>query len=173
MKVIFLILISFTFIGCQNSPSKTSPGELRSASKVIDLHLDIVVAEDPEFIKDWTSTPSTHAPSIKGIHKINPNQTVHAAFIVSGFKGNSNGIFDVNVSWALINPDGSEMFEQKNYARASGKMPERPSYAMADPALDFGLEDSDPKGKYILRGTANDVTTGKSVEKEYEISFGE
>jgi len=163
-NVLFIFLLSSWTLFCQAQT-------LHVVSPKDNLTVNIVVSGTTDFIQSWLLTPSNIKPYIKGIHEVAPEQTVYAAFLIAGFKPDENGKYNFIVHWILYNPDGSIMFDQKNYARGFGNYPKKPSFIMADPALDLTLENSDPAGIYRLVATVEDLVANMSASGEYKITL--
>jgi len=163
-NVFFLILLSScTLFGQLQNYQVVSPTE--------NLTVNIVVSETTDFIRSWLSTPSKIKPYIKGVHEVIPEQTVYAAFLVAGFRPDENGKYSFIIHWILYNPDGSIMFDQKNYAKGFGNVPKKPSFIMADPALDLTLENTDPSGAYRLVAIVEDLVANMKASGEYKITL--
>jgi hypothetical protein len=156
-----ILLSSWTLFSQAQNYHVVSPTE--------KLSVNIVISETTDFIRSWLSTPSKIKPYIKGVHDVIPEQTVYAAFLVAGFKPDKDGKYNFIVHWKLYNPDGSIMFDQKNYAKGSGNVPEKPSFIMADPALDLTLENTDVAGTYKLVATVEDLVVNMKASGEYKI----
>jgi hypothetical protein len=140
-----------------------------SPNKEGELGLVIVASDGPEFIEEWLSTPSTHAVSIKRLTKVVPDQLIVTAFLVTGFTQDAEGNYSFRVSYSLIGPDKKVVFGDKNYANGKGKSPEKPTFVMADPALDIYLSDEDEVGVYTIVGIVEDVVSKKKSKSVYQI----
>jgi len=138
-----------------------------------ELSITAAVSDSPDFINEWMSTGSKHAPYLPSVHETKPGQTLYCAFLIGGYSAvrSSDPIYDVVVHWKLIKPDGSVMFDQPNYAKARGRMPQVPGFVMADNALDFVLDAEDPPGRYRLEAEVEDRVSLKSAKTSYEINL--
>lgn len=134
-----------------------------------ELTVNIVASETTDFIKSWLSTPFSAKPYTKEVHEVIPDQTFYVAFLVAGFKPDLNGHYNFIVHWILYKPDGSIMLQQKDYARGVGIMPDKPSFVMADPALDLILEKNDPLGTYRIVAIVEDRVTNAKSESEKKV----
>jgi hypothetical protein len=135
------------------------------------LKLDILVSDNLSFIKQWMSNDTKYGPRINPVRETVPNKMLHCVFLFSGYSASSTGQFDVVVHWKLIKPDGSVMFEQKDFAGAHGKVRPVSLFVMADNSLDLMLEENDPPGQYILEATAEDRVTGDNATASYPIKL--
>lgn len=152
--------------------SLTSYAQTQTGKVVVpksELMVNIVASETTDFINSWLSTPFNVKPYIKEVREVIPDQTFYVAFLISGFKSDIKGHYNFIVHWTLYKPDGSIMLEQKNYARGIGIMPDKPSFIMADPALDLMLEKADPLGIYRLVAIVEDRVTNIKSESEKKI----
>ena len=160
-----LIVICFT----STAIADVTPGP--SPNAVGDIGLLIVASHTPKYIDEWLNTPSSHGVTIKRLKTSRPNQLIVTSFLVSGFTPDAEGNFLFNVSFSLIGPDNKVVFGQQNYATGKGKAPKKPTYVMADPALDIVLEASDAPGIYTIKGVVEDMVSNKKVQSEYSIKF--
>lgn len=167
LNAFFLILTNIFFFTVAQAEVTLGP----NPNKDGDLGLVIVAAQTPEYIKEWVATPSDHAVTINRLTEAKPDQLIVTSFLVTGFTSGTDGNFRCNVSFALIGPDGKEVFGHKDYAKAKGKAPGKATFVMADPALDIVLEQSDLAGVYTIIGVVEDEISKKSARSEYKIKF--
>jgi hypothetical protein len=167
LRIFYLILVNILLFTVANAEVTQGP----NPSKEGELRLVILASHTPEYIKEWMQTPSNHDVTIKRLTDTKPNQPITAAFLVTGFTPDANGNFRFNVSFSFIGPDDKEVFGEKNYARGKGKAPGKPTFVMADPALDIVLEQSDLAGAYKIIGVVVDEVSKKSARSEYNIMF--
>jgi hypothetical protein len=135
------------------------------------LGLIIVASDSPKFVEEWVRTPSKHAPKIKRLFDAKPDQLIVTAFIVTGLSANESGHFSFSISFYVLDPNGKQLFGQRNYAKGAGKLPDNPAFIMADPALDLVLEESDPPGVYTIVGQVTDLINGNKTDNYYKITF--
>ncbi len=166
-KKIYLLLIIIAW--SVPASSELTPGPSARASG--DLGLVIVASDTPEYINKWLTTPSSHGVTIKRLKVAKPNQLIVAAFLVTGLSGNTEGNYDFNVSFYILDPNQKPIFGQRNYSKGDGKLPEKPMLIMADPALDLVLENSDPEGIYTIVAQVHDLVTGKKADDAYQIEY--
>ena len=167
IKNYLLIILAIYFTSAANAEVTPGPNPNENGN----LGLVIVASHTPEYIKEWLSTPSNHGVTIKRLKIARPEQLIVTSFLVTGFTPDSEGNFLFRVSFALIGPDNKEVFSQKNYAAGKGKVPDKPTFVMADPALDIVLEHSDASGTYTIIGIVEDMVANKKVRSEYKIQF--
>ena len=160
IPIIILCSVSFAEISPGPEPQKTG-----------ELGLVIVASETPEYIKEWISTPSKHGVTIKRLRIAKPNQLIVAAFLVTGVSPNSEGNYEFSVNFYFLNPEGKPIFGKRDFAGGKGKHHTKPTFIMADPALDLVLEASDPEGTYTVVAQVTDVVTGKKADSSYKIKF--
>lgn len=173
-----IAIITFTILICTissfakvNLESSQKIQPMPSARQAGDLGLLIVASDSPKFVEEWVKTPPKHAPRIKRIFSAKPDQLIVSAFLVTGLSANESGQFSFSVSFYVLAPNGKPLFGQRDYARGAGKLPENPTFIMADPALDLVLEKSDPEGVYTIVGQVTDLVTGKKTDNFYKITF--
>jgi len=140
-------------------------------NSVGNLELEIVASGTPEYIKEWLSAPSSHGVTIKRIRAVKPEQLIVASFLVSGMSADEEGKYSFSVSMYVLGPDGKPIFGERNYAKGSGILPGKPTYIMADPALDIVLEESDPAGDYIIVAQVEDHVSGAKADCSYLIKL--
>ncbi|MDH5354445.1 MAG: hypothetical protein OEY09_08395 [Gammaproteobacteria bacterium] len=156
-------------IWCNASLAEISPGP--EPNETGNLGLVIVASETPEYIEEWLSTPSQHGVKIKRLRVAKPNQLIVTAFLVTGTSPNTEGNYQFSVNFYLLGPDEKPIFGQRDYARGKGKHRSKPTFIMADPALDIILEPSDPDGIYTIVAQVTDIVTGKKADAYYKIKF--
>ena len=136
-----------------------------------DIGLEIVASGTPEYIKEWLSTPSSHGVKIKRLRVVKPDQLIVASFLVSGMSSDDNGDYSFSVSMYILGPNGEPIFGERNYAKGTGKVPDKPVFVMADPALDIVLEESDPAGDYKIVAQVEDLVSGAKADCSYLIKL--
>ena len=169
MRFLSSIWLISLIIWCNLSFAEISPGP--EPKETGNLGLLIVASETSEYIKEWLTTPSQHGVTIKRLRTAKPNQLIVAAFLVSGISANTDGNYEFSINFYLLGPDKKPIFGQRNYAKGKGKHPSKPTYIMADPALDIVLENSDPAGMYTIVAQVTDIVTGKKASNSYKIKF--
>ncbi|MBI3345185.1 MAG: hypothetical protein HY028_10095 [Gammaproteobacteria bacterium] len=137
-----------------------------------DLAVSVFVAESPDFIREWVTTPSSHGPTIRRIRKARFNQQVHAGFIVTGYTRQEDLRVDFAIDVKVTDPKGKVIFKENNWARHSGKVPSARSFILADPVLDLTIEPTDPAGQYQIEATVHDRTGKKSASGFWELDVG-
>lgn len=137
-----------------------------------DLAVSVFVAEAPDFIHEWVTTPSSHGPTIRRIRKARFNQQVHAGFIVTGYKRQEDLRVHFAIDVKITDPIGKVILNESNWAQHSEKMPNERSFILADPVLDLMIESSDPGGKYRIEATVHDRAAGKSASGSWELDIG-
>jgi hypothetical protein len=168
MRTHILILITILLFSAATSAEITSAP---AAKENGDLAIVIVASDSPGYIEEWIRTPSEHGVTIKRLKSARPNQLIVTSFLVTGLSPDKDGNFRFNVSFKLIDPSNNIVIEDSAYARGSGKLPSKPTFIMADPALDLFLEPSDPAGKWSVVATAKDLVNGKSAVGSYTIKL--
>ena len=167
LKLLIVLLLAMSFISAANAEKTLGP-----EPKVMgDLSLLIVASDSPDYVKEWVSTPPSHSVTIKRLKVAQPEQLIVTSFLVTGFTPDINGNISLLVSFALLDPNGKEIFSERHYAKASGKAPDNPSYIMIDPALDIVLEKTDPEGEYTIIGIVEDLVSKKHKKDRYKIKF--
>jgi len=137
-----------------------------------DLAVSVFVAESPDFIREWMTTPSSHGPTIRRIRKARFNQQVHAGFIVTGYKQQEDLRVDFAIDVKVTDPIGKIIFGKKIWAQHSKKISSERSFILADPVLDLMIESSDPEGKYQIEATVHDRVVRKSASGSWELDVG-
>jgi len=167
LKLLIALLLALSCCSIANAEKTLGP-----EPKVLgDLGLVIVASGSPDYIKEWLNTKPSRGVTIKRLKVAQPEQLIITSFLVTGFTPDQNGNISLLVSFALLDPNGKEVFSQHHYAKVSGKAPENPSYIMADPALDIVLEKSDPEGEYTIIGIVEDLVSNKFARSSYKIKL--
>ena len=163
------IVLLLTFSLCSFANAEIVPGP--KAKAVGDLGLVIVASDSPDYIKEWISTPSSHDITIKRLKEAKPEQLIITSFLVTGCTPDKDENISFTVSFALLDPSGKTLFSERDYAKASGKITNKPTFIIADPALDIVLEKSDPEGIYTILGFVKDLVSKKTARNSYKIKF--
>lgn len=169
MKFLIGTLLIPIIIWCNVSFAEISLGP--EPNEIGDLGLVIVASDTPEYIEEWLSTPSKHGVKIKRLRTAIPDQLIVTAFLVTGTSPSTDGNYEFSVNFYLLGPDGKPVFGQRDYAKGKGKHQYKPTFIMADPALDIVLESSDPDGIYTIVAQVTDIVTGKKADTYYKIKF--
>jgi hypothetical protein len=135
------------------------------------LTLAIAAADTDTFIDEWVSTPASHAPVIRRVHEVGPDKNIYIAFIVSGHLRDATGCAHVDVDWVVRRPDGKIDNAQLAFSKLRGKGCFGRGFAMADPALTYTFEPTDPAGVWRIEATARDRVNGKSVSAVFPITL--
>lgn len=167
-KSLFCVVLTLV-LWTQGAVGEVTPGP--KPNKAGELAMVVVASESPDYIKEWLSTPSSHGVTIKRIRIVKPEQLIVASFLVSGMSADENGNFSFSVSMYILGPDGKPIFGERNYAKSSGRLPEKPTFIMADPALDLILEDSDPEGDYRIVAQVKDSVSGATADGSYVLTL--
>ncbi len=158
------ILISVSNSAGQDSRQLVNPASQGS------LELIIGAGDSPSYIEEWIRTRSDTPARVQRIKETSVEKTVYLGFIITGYAveqaSNMNCLVDVKI----YSPDGTLLFDLKNYSKAKRRVSNK-GFVMADPALDFTLEQSDPAGKYRIEGTVKDQIADKRATSTYEIEL--
>ena len=127
------------------------------------LAIHIAVSDSPSFIEEWVSTPFRNAISIHRIREIERGRTAHVALLVTGQSTGRDGRSHVDIAVRVIRPDYSEAYVDTSYAHVSCVESGRVGFTMADPALDFGVDQDDPVGPWLVEAVARDRVTGATA----------
>lgn len=136
-----------------------------------DLGLVIVASDSPDYIHEWLTTPSQYGVTIKRLKMAKPDQLIVSSFLVTGLSRNEEGRYDFSVSFYVLGPNNKPIFGQRDYAKGSGILPDKPVLVIADPALDIVLENTDPEGKYSIVAKVTDLASGRVADDSYNIVF--
>ncbi len=98
-----------------------------------------------------------------------PNQPINIGFVAQSaeqVQKPSAVVFDL----AFLNPEGKELFSQKNFAQGDTRL-SRGSFVGSPAAFDLVMKKSDPAGVYKIRVTARDTQTGASGQKTINLTY--
>ena len=165
-KLVIVLIIAVLSSGVF---ADTVPGP--KAEPAGNLKLIIVASSDPNYIKEWTSTPSSQAVTIKRLKRAIPNQLIVTAFLATGLTSDPTGEYRFSISYYFLDPHGEPLFGDRDYSKGIGLLPENPTLIMGDPALDIVIESSDPEGVYTIVAQIHDLVSGKKASDNYEIYF--
>jgi len=149
-------------------PRNLTPMKLNASG---DLNVTVFVTDSPKFIKEWVSTPASHSPVIKRIKSAKPEQMVHAGFAVTGFALDNSSKTNFVVGINIQDPSGNVIFEEPNWDVHIAELSSPKGIVMADPVLDFTVEDSDPLGTYIISAMVKDNIGGKEHFSSSELTI--
>jgi hypothetical protein len=135
------------------------------------LTLAIAAADTDTFIDEWVSTPSWHAPVIHRVHEVAANKKIYVAFIISGEMHDASGCAHVDVDWIVRRPDGKVDNTQQAYAKLRGRKCFDRGFAMADPALTYWFDQTDPAGVWHIEASAHDHVNGKTAVAVFPITL--
>ena len=164
-KILPLIIMLFFGVAF----AEITPGPAAKAQG--DLGLVIVASDSPDYIQEWLTTPSQHGVTIKRLIAAKPDQLIVSSFLVTGLSANREGNYNFSVSFYVLDPNNKPIFGQRDYAKGSGKLPNKPVLIMGDPALDLILENTDPAGNYSIVAKVKDLVSGKEADDSYSIMF--
>lgn len=136
-----------------------------------DLKLDIVISDTSQYIEDWVRKPAAEGIHIRRVKEFAFGQTLHVAFLVTGYTLDDKSNTDVTVDHQVIAPNGTVLFDEPNYSKAKGPMGPSPSFVMTDPALDLVFDEEDIEGTYRIEATVHDnVAHGEAhVSTEFNV----
>jgi len=140
-------------------------------NKTGDLAVIVAVSKSLEYLQEWISTPPEKAVPVPRQRQLLPEETGYAAFIVTGLSANANNEFRYTISWRLIGPSGKIVIEYPNYARGSGQLHTKPTFYMANPALDLIFEETDPAGSYKLDAIVFDLVANETASHSYQLEL--
>ena len=136
-----------------------------------ELSLVIVAAKNPEYLKRWFEASVKTGPTLPRERKLNTNETMTYAFIVSGLSADQDRNYSYSVSFYVVDPKNKPIGGIRDFAGGKGLLPNKPALFMADPAFDLTLEAHDPIGKYWLVAKVDDKISGKVAKSNYMIEF--
>lgn len=145
--LIFLAAVCWSFWTSAYAEDPGRPG---------DLKLDIVISDTPQYIEDWVRKPAAEGIHIRPVKEFAFGQSLHVAFLVTGYSLDDKSNMDVTVDHQVIGPNGTILFDEPNYSKAKGPMGPSPSFVMADPAMDLVFDEEDPEGTYRIEATVHD-----------------
>lgn len=157
-----LIVVVAWLAGVARAERPSPPGQLTVA---------IAAADTDTFIDEWVSTPSSHAPVIHRVHEVGPDKTVYVAFIVSGHLYDSHGLSHVDVDWLVRRSDGRIDNGERAFAKLRGRYCGRGGFVMADPALTYAFDRTDPAGVWRFEATAHDLVNGTTATAVFPITL--
>jgi hypothetical protein len=123
------------------------------------LAVNIAISDSPTYIQQWVSTSFRSAVTIHRIREVERGKTAYIAFLVTGQSFGQSHRSKVDVGVRVIRPDGTVAYSDSSHAHISCPDDGRVGFTMADPALDFGVEDDDPLGTWVIEATAHDRVT--------------
>ena len=169
MKKIFALVLLSVFIAtfAQSKtpwPPPSQPG---------NLNITVVASDSPQYLHDWVDPAKHNKVTIRRINKIKAEQIAYCGFLISGLTPSPAPDSSVyfSVGFKFYGPDGSLVFEQPIYTQGKMNDPQKPTYIMADPALDLIMEKSDPVGIYTIVGIVTDLVTKQKATGSYKLSL--
>jgi len=139
-----------------------SPGELK---------VDVVASNSPEYVQQWVNTSFKEVIHIKPAKEVIPEQTIYVAVIVTGYEINDNGTVNLTGDFALQNPDGTLMFNEKNAFMYKRPITHQKGFVMMNPVINLTLENKDQRGIYIFKAFVKDNICQKTAVGEYTFTL--
>jgi hypothetical protein len=130
----------------------------------------VLTGDAASFIKEWTSSPESHAPRVPRLGPVRRGDSVWALVFFTGC-GTEKTICDASVDFTVLKPDGSVYSEQpgnKVSTQPSGK----PGIIyLSQSYLQIRIEPQDSLGKYRVsalfkQGAGNSPI---QLESEFEV----
>ncbi|MFO0389144.1 MAG: hypothetical protein ACK502_05430 [Alphaproteobacteria bacterium] len=127
-------------------------------------------------VKIWFETKPPAAPKFTRIHTVGVNEPFHVAILIHGLKldeqRNYKGIIDIKI----IRPDGEILLSEKKYSQLAGKASDEykeylRTFKMVDPALVITMENTDPKGEYLIEATLHDEVSKDQIQAVYKLTL--
>ncbi|TMQ69473.1 MAG: hypothetical protein E6K81_14865 [Candidatus Eisenbacteria bacterium] len=131
------------------------------------LAVFIAASDSTAFIDEWTTATYKHPVAIRGIHEIARGKTAHIAFIVTGHSPGSDGRSHVDIDVCVRRPDGSVAYQEAAYGRLARRNDGQVGFVMADPTLEFGVDQTDPLGPWRIEAVAHDRVRGTQATAIY------
>ncbi|GAA5006033.1 hypothetical protein GCM10023206_11260 [Acinetobacter puyangensis] len=135
-----------------------------------DLKLIIVTSDSTDNIKKWFTTNNQDL-ILHRIFVIKPNQLTTTTFLVTGLSVDEKNHYHFIINVYVLNSNNEPIWGEMNYANGQGILANEKGIVIADPALDFMLDETDPIGTYTIVAQVTDVITGKKAESSYNLTL--
>lgn len=140
------------------------------------LEVAAIITDNTNVIDEWYKTPVNKPFRVTNVQYTLPDLPLTIAFLMNNLKLDEHRRYAGVVSFQIIRPSGEIMFEQKDYAQASGLAPEEygmamAEFVMADRAFDLYFGKGDIEGSYNLHIEVLDQVSGQKITKNYPISL--
>lgn len=158
---IFLAAACWCFWTATYAEDPEPPGNLKLVVALSDTH---------QYIDDWVRKPATEGIDIHRVEEFVFGQTLHVAFLVTGYTLDDKSNMEVTVDHQVIAPNGTILFDEPNYSKEKGPMPPSPSFVMTDPAMDLVFDEEDPEGTYRIEATVHDKVARREAHASTEFN---
>ena len=146
-------------------------GHDAAAASPVNFEAVVAVSDSPNYIKQWMSTPASSSVRIKKVAVFTPGEIAYCSILVSAVSAEATAGFDFSADIEFLNPDGSVLYSEPNYAHSKGLANSKLQWVMLDPALDLGFDETDPLGTYAMKVTVKDRASGAEVKAEEWITL--
>lgn len=168
LKSLTVLFITLTFFSTANADIIPAPRPKPAG----DLDVLIVVSDSPDYVDEWLKRSSFgRADTIKRLDVAQQEQLIAVSFLVSGFTADKNGEISILFSFAVLDPNGNAIFNQRHYAEVSQKAPKNPSFIKSGQDLTLTLDTSDPQGTYTIICIAEDQVKNKAARCSYKMKL--
>lgn len=129
----------------------------------------LLTTEIDAFLKEWSTTPESHAPVLKPTSRAKRGDVVAALVVFFGC-GSSRASCNAVVDFKVLNPDGS-VYGDIPFSRAWSGPPPKPKVVTLSPAqLRIRIEPKDQLGKYTVIANFREADSGKQIRLRQEFT---
>ena len=119
-----------------------------------------LASDNEKYLQEWVSTDHLTKVSAPRMDHTKVGHPLHISFITSFFTV-INDSLDVSVDVRIVQPDGSTMMDENNWAHLGGGIETNQTFVIFPRVLDLTFESSDPKGTYQIISVFRDLSSGR------------
>lgn len=135
-----------------------------------DFAAQLLMTEDKDLWNQWAVLPPTVAPKITPISgRLKRNTPVFFVFIYANPKVDEKGYVNITCDLTITKPDGKASHPPKPVGWQGKFGKTSTNLQLGYPQIGYAVENSDPKGKYLVEGLVRDHN--RKLEMTLRTSF--
>jgi hypothetical protein len=174
MRILFGLLVIFT-LGALTANAQwfdrdtgTPQADTKWRKSVGELGLALVLTGDANsFLKEWTSTPESHAPNVPPRGTIKRGSSIWALLFFSGCAAEGKSCNAI-VDFRVLRPDGSVYGEMSGNKVSAHPTPKKGIVLLSSAYLQIRIEPQDPLGTYKILAVFRQADSSPPIQLEEE-----
>jgi hypothetical protein len=146
----------------------TAQPDTKWRKSVGELGLALILTGNADsFLKEWTSTPESHAPQVPPRGVIKRGSSIWALLFLSGCAAEGKSC-DAVIDFRVLRPDGSVYGEMNGNKVSAQPMPRKGIVILSRAYLQIRIEPQDPLGTYKILAVFRQADASPSIQLEEE-----